>query len=43
MGGDPASVVFFAPLYGGSPWEWVIGSAELQGRFQVSSFPQSDG
>jgi len=41
-GGDPTSVVFSGPLYGGSPDEWVTGLTELRDRFQASSFLQLD-
>jgi len=37
--GDRVSVVFFEPLYGGSPEEWVTGLTELRGRFLSSSIP----
>jgi len=41
-GGDPAGVVFSAPLNGGSSDEWVTGLAELGDRFQGSSFLELD-
>jgi hypothetical protein len=41
-GGDPASVVFSAPLDGGSPEEWVTGPPERRIPFQGSSFLQLD-
>ena len=41
-GGDPTSVVFSGPLYGGSPDEWVTGLAELQDRFLDSSLLHLD-
>ena len=43
MGGDPTSVVFSAPLHGGSPDEWVTEFRELRDHLQGSSFPQLDG
>jgi len=39
MGGDPTSVVFSAPLNGGSLDEWVTGLAELRDRFQGDKGP----
>jgi len=42
MGGDPTSVVFSAPLHGGSLDEWVPGPAEVRDRFQGVSLLQLD-
>ena len=41
-GGDPASVVFSAPLNGGSSDEWVSWLAELRDRFENVPFLQLD-
>jgi hypothetical protein len=43
MGGDPTSVAFSAPLYGGSSDEWVPWLVELRDHLQGSSFLQLDG
>ena len=39
-GGDPTSVVFSAPLHGGSLDGWLTGFAEMPDRFQGVSFLQ---
>jgi hypothetical protein len=40
MGGDPTSVVFSAPLHGGSPDEWVTEPRELRDHGQVGWTPR---
>ena len=39
IGGGRASVVFSAPLHGGSSEEWVTRPTELQERFQGNPIP----
>jgi hypothetical protein len=42
VGDDPTSAAFSAPLYGGSPEEWVTGLEKLQERLQDVLFLQLD-